>query len=62
MQKNYRFKINLKKKRYRLSKSTFISGLQCEKSFYFYKHHYKLKDPTPKSLQPVFDQEKLFQV
>ena len=33
-----------------LSKSTFIRGLQCEKSLYLYKHHYKLKDPTPKSL------------
>jgi len=40
----------------RLSKSTFIRGLQCEKSLYFYKHHYKLKDPTPSSLQAVFDQ------
>ena len=40
----------------RLSKSTFIRGLQCEKSLYLYKHHYKLKDPTPTSLQAVFDQ------
>ena len=40
----------------RLSKSTFIRGLQCEKSLYLYKHHYRLKDPTPSSLQPVFDQ------
>ncbi|MHA7864859.1 DUF2779 domain-containing protein [Flagellimonas marinaquae] len=40
----------------RLSKSTFIRGLQCEKSLYFYKHHYKLKDPIPSSLQVVFDQ------
>ncbi|MDA0883161.1 MAG: DUF2779 domain-containing protein, partial [Bacteroidetes bacterium] len=23
---------------------------------YFYKHHYKIKDPTPPSLQAVFDQ------
>lgn len=42
--------------RYRLSKSTFIRGLQCEKSLYLYKHHYQLKDPTPPSLQAVFDQ------
>ena len=42
--------------KYRLSKSTFIRGLQCEKSLYLYKHHYKLKDPTPTSLQAVFDQ------
>tara|TARA_B100000902_G_C27322309_1_gene925523 strand:- start:49 stop:1542 length:1494 start_codon:yes stop_codon:yes gene_type:complete len=40
----------------RLSKSTFIRGLQCEKSLYLYKHHYKLKDPTPTSLKVVFDQ------
>tara|TARA_B110000908_G_scaffold167088_1_gene219396 strand:- start:213 stop:1691 length:1479 start_codon:yes stop_codon:yes gene_type:complete len=40
----------------RLSKSTFIRGLQCEKSLYLYKHHYRLKDPTPTSLQAVFDQ------
>ena len=46
----------MKKKRYSLSKSTFIRGLQCEKSLYLYKHHYKLKDPTPESLQAVFDQ------
>lgn len=39
-----------------ISKSTFIRGLQCEKSLYLYKHHYKLKDPTPPSLQAVFDQ------
>ena len=43
-------------KRYKLSKSTFIRGLQCEKSLYLYKHHYKLKDPTPISLQAIFDQ------
>ena len=40
----------------RLSKSTFIRGLQCEKSLYLYKHHYQLKDPTPLSLKAVFDQ------
>ena len=39
-----------------LSKSTFIRGLQCEKSLYLYKHHYRLKDPSPSSLQLVFDQ------
>jgi hypothetical protein len=46
----------LEKKRYSISKSTFIRGLQCEKSLYLYKHHYRLKDPTPSSLQAVFDQ------
>ena len=46
----------MKKNTYKLSKSTFIRGLQCEKSLYLYKHHYKLKDPTSTSLQAVFDQ------
>jgi hypothetical protein len=40
----------------RLSKSTFIRGLQCEKSLYLYKHHYRLKDPAPTPLQAIFDQ------
>ena len=40
----------------KLSKSTFIRGLQCEKSLYLYKHHYKFKDPTSPSLKAVFDQ------
>ena len=40
----------------RLSKSTFIRGLQCEKSLYLYKHHYRLKDPISEALQGVFDQ------
>jgi hypothetical protein len=39
----------------RLSKSTFIRGLQCEKSLYLYKHQYKLKDSVSNSLQAVFD-------
>ena len=41
---------------YKLSKSTFIRGLQCEKSLYLYKKHYKLKDPISPTLQAVFDQ------
>ena len=40
----------------KLSKSTFIRGLQCEKSLYLYKHHYNLKDPISPSLQITFDQ------
>ncbi len=40
----------------RLSKSTFIRGLQCEKSLYLYKYHYRLKDPTSEALLGVFDQ------
>ena len=42
--------------KYQLSKSTFIRGLQCEKSLYLYKKHYKLKDPTTPFLQAIFDQ------
>jgi len=40
----------------KLSKSTFIRGLQCEKSLYLYKRHYNLKDPVSPLLQAVFDQ------
>ena len=43
------------KSHYKLSKSTFIRGLQCEKSLYLYKHHYNLKDPISPSLQATFD-------
>ena len=39
-----------------LSKSTFIRGLQCDKSLYLYKHHYRLKDPISEALLGVFDQ------
>ena len=42
--------------KYKLSKSTFIRGIQCEKSLYLYKYHYKLKDPISSSLQTTFDQ------
>ena len=42
--------------KYKLSKSTFIRGLQCDKSLYLYKKHYKLKDPISSTLQAVFDQ------
>ena len=41
---------------YKLSKSTFVRGLQCEKSLYLYKNHYNLKDPISTSKQAVFDQ------
>jgi hypothetical protein len=39
-----------------LSKSTFIRGLQCEKSLYLYKHNYKLRDGISTQLQAVFNQ------
>ena len=41
--------------KYKLSKSTFIRGLKCEKSLYLHKHHYDLKDPISSSLQTTFD-------
>ena len=40
---------------FKLSKSTFIRGLQCEKSLYLYKHHSNLRDPIPSSRQAIFD-------
>ena len=39
-----------------LSKSTFIRGLQCEKSLYLYKYHYNLKDAISPQLQAIFNQ------
>ena len=39
-----------------LSKSTFIRGLQCEKSLYLYKHHYNLKDNISAQQQAIFNQ------
>jgi hypothetical protein len=38
-----------------LSKSTFIKGLQCEKSLYLNKYNPELKDEIPASRQAVFD-------
>lgn len=39
----------------RLSKSSFIKGLQCEKQLYLYKHHYNWQDKVGANLQAVFD-------
>lgn len=39
-----------------LSKSTFIRGLQCEKSLYLYKHNYNLRDEISQQLQVIFNQ------
>jgi len=41
-----------------LSKSTFIRGLQCEKSLYLYKHNYNLRDEISPQLQAIFNQGK----
>jgi hypothetical protein len=38
-----------------LSKSTFIRGLQCEKSLYLYKNYYHLRDKPSEELQMIFD-------
>ena len=37
-----------------LSKSSFIRGLQCEKSLYLYKHNYKQRDPLSEEMQIKF--------
>ncbi|NER10027.1 protein of unknown function [Muriicola jejuensis] len=42
--------------KYKLSKSTFLRGLQCEKSLFLYKHHYDLKDEISAQQQAIFDQ------
>ena len=39
-----------------LSKSTYIRGVQCEKSLYLYKHNYNLKDKASPQLQAIFNQ------
>lgn len=38
-----------------LSKSTFIRGLQCQKSFYLYKNHYDWRDAPDKQRQFIFE-------
>lgn len=37
-----------------LSKSTYIKSLQCLKSLFLYKYHYKLRDPLPYEVQQRF--------
>ncbi len=39
-----------------LSKSTFIRGLQCPKSLWLYKHHYKLRDKISLRQESIFVQ------
>ncbi len=39
-----------------LSKSTFLRGLQCEKSLYLYKHFYNLKDKITPQQEAIFKQ------
>jgi len=38
-----------------LSKSSYIRSLQCLKSLYLYKYHYKLRDPLPPELKIRFE-------
>ena len=47
------------KRKYYLSKSTFLKGLQCEKALYYHKHHYNLKDEITEAQQAIFDQGNL---
>ncbi len=42
-------------KKYQLSKSSFIKGLQCQKQLYLYKHHYDWMDPVSEQQQAIFD-------
>ena len=42
--------------RYRLSKSTFMRGLQCPKSLYLYKHYYDLQDEISAAREAIFAQ------
>ncbi len=37
-----------------LSKSTFLRGVQCDKSLYLYKHYYELKDEISPEKQAIF--------
>lgn len=39
-----------------LSNSTFLRGLQCEKSLWLYKHHYELKDVITPQQKAIFCQ------
>lgn len=39
---------------YTLSKSSYIRGLQCHKSLYLYKNHFKLRDPLSPEMQEKF--------
>jgi hypothetical protein len=41
--------------KHQLSKSTYIRSLQCLKSLFLYKYHYKLRDPVPAELQVRFE-------
>ena len=42
--------------RYKLSKSRFLSGFQCQKKLWLEKHHPELKAVTPDSQQAILDQ------
>lgn len=38
-----------------LSKSTFLRGVQCDKSLYLYKHYYELRDEISPEKQAIFN-------
>ena len=41
---------------HKLSKSTYLKGLQCEKSLYLNKHHKELKDELTEAQEAIFSQ------
>ncbi len=41
-------------KHYKLSKSSFLRGIQCEKSLYLYRHHPELRDEITEAQQAIF--------
>ena len=40
---------------YKLSKSSFLRGVQCDKSLYLYRHHPELRDEISEAQQAIFD-------
>ncbi len=40
---------------HRISKSTYLRGVQCKKSLHLNKYHSEYRDPVPESRQAVFD-------
>jgi hypothetical protein len=42
-------------RKYKLSKSTFLRGVQCEKSLYLHRHHPELRDELSEEQQAIFE-------
>lgn len=47
--------MDLKPRNTRLSKSTLIKSIQCQKALYLYKYHYELRDPVSRRQQAIFN-------